>query len=539
MTEMDVVTMAAKSWPASEVKQIDPAVILVDPDNPRSKLRGIDDLAASVALHGVLEPVTVRMLDNGMGFVNGGLMIVRGHRRHAAALKAGVATIPCMLDAVVDDKQRAVQRMVENLQRDDLNAVEHARGVQQLFDLGISDAEISAGLSISADQVAKARSVAGSKVASTIAEKHDLTFDQALALVEFQDNREVIKDLTVTAVKDPSQFNHTVEQYREQKQHDATLAAEVSKWVIRGVPVLSDNDYGYNKKPELIDRLRDKGMKPSERLTPAGHKKCPGAAVVITLDHWDGKVRVMHLCTDPAGNGHVDIYRSIGQSAAKKEPTAAQAEAETLKRRTHLAAINAGKAAQIVRRRFVSELLTRKAPPKGTLAYAATALLTHRTKNQSQIFKELTGVESKEWHTEEHQAKFIKGMPEARLPIGLFARVAAHVEAQWEPNTWDRTDRYDERKPYVEFLVSCGYEPALVEKVLLGTAKGADVLNEQNLLKAKLRATKVTASPADPSEQQVAKKAPAKKATKRVPPRRAVKRSPVRGAAAKARGAAR
>ena len=159
-----------------------------DPANPRAKLRDIDDLAASIALHGVLEPITVRRSD-----ADDCWFIVRGHRRHAAAKQALVEMMQCIVEYGGDELSRATERMVENLQRDDLNAVEHARGIQQLLDLGLSDEQAARSLSVPVESVQGARTIAGSKATLEAAEKHDLSFDRALGIAEFDGNAEVVK----------------------------------------------------------------------------------------------------------------------------------------------------------------------------------------------------------------------------------------------------------------------------------------------------------------------------------------------------------
>ena len=193
-----------------DILQIAPDKIQPDPDNPRKKLRDIPALAESIREHGVLEAITIR--PNGTGDT---WIVVRGHRRLEAAKMAKVETIRCIVSEELDDKQRAVQRMVENLQRDDLSAVEHAAGIQQLFDLGLDENDIAFGLSIDQQQVENARKVATSKVATTTAEKHDLTFDQALVLADFQEDKAAVKELTEVVTKRPDDWAHAVSELRQ------------------------------------------------------------------------------------------------------------------------------------------------------------------------------------------------------------------------------------------------------------------------------------------------------------------------------------
>lgn len=87
----------------------------------------IDELAASIEEHGLIQPLTVR--DIGSGYYQ----IIAGERRWRAARQAGLTEVPVrILDA--DDRKTAELALVENLQREDLNPVEEARGYRTLME---------------------------------------------------------------------------------------------------------------------------------------------------------------------------------------------------------------------------------------------------------------------------------------------------------------------------------------------------------------------------------------------------------------------
>jgi len=106
------------------------AVELINP-NPRQPRRrfGPDELAemaASMREHGVLQPLVVRRAGKGYE-------LVAGERRLLAARKAGLKTVPCVVRAVPDELMLPLT-LVENLQREDLNAVEEASAFKALVD---------------------------------------------------------------------------------------------------------------------------------------------------------------------------------------------------------------------------------------------------------------------------------------------------------------------------------------------------------------------------------------------------------------------
>ena len=117
-----------------------------NPYQPRQRVeqKELDSLAASIALHGVLQPVLVtEVLD--------GYQLVAGERRVRAAQIAGLDRVPAVIRQMAERDQLAVA-LVENVQRADLNAMEEAHAYRQLADeFGLTQDEI-------ASRVGRARS---------------------------------------------------------------------------------------------------------------------------------------------------------------------------------------------------------------------------------------------------------------------------------------------------------------------------------------------------------------------------------------------
>jgi ParB family chromosome partitioning protein len=412
----------------------------------------------------------------------------------------------------------------------------------------MTEEEITTATALPAERVTAVAKIAKSATAQTVAEKFDLTFDQALGLAEFDTDKEIVKELTVIAKQRPHDFDHTLERFRQNRAKAEALEAETKAWDEKGYAVLDTRPSYDDKKCVDIDylRLNDKATAP--RVTPKNHAECPGRAVRIGVN-WDGDTWVEEYCTDWKANGHADNRgggaglgggRGSTASAGSTKSEAEQTK-EKLERRTNLACIAAGKAAEVVRRKFVSDLIARKTPPPAVLPFAIGAVLTHHIEDEGQTFAALTGVPAPtaKWSgTLEAQVKFLSGRTQAQLPLALFARVAAHVEGHWEPNTWKIMGDAARtlRRSYLELLTTVGYTPALIELVQLGKAKPDAVLAEVDKEKAVAKANKTTEGAAGRARAADAAKAAPTKATaptKAAPAKRATKKRPAKRVAKK------
>ncbi|MGY4501956.1 ParB family chromosome partitioning protein [Bradyrhizobium sp. GM24.11] len=125
-----------------------------DSDQPRRSFdeQKLEELAESVRQHGVLQPIVLRQATE-----EGRYVIVMGARRYRAAKRAGLREIPAFIHAV-GSADRYVQ-MIENIQRDDLNAPEIAAFIADRLEQGDNQADISRKLGKPRDWVSRYASV--------------------------------------------------------------------------------------------------------------------------------------------------------------------------------------------------------------------------------------------------------------------------------------------------------------------------------------------------------------------------------------------
>jgi ParB family chromosome partitioning protein len=110
------------------VREIEIARIQPNPNQPRVQFseESIEELAQSIAERGVLQPILLRPIEDGF-------QIIAGERRWRAAQKARLHTIPAIVRDI-DETAMAELALIENIQREDLNAIEEAEGYKQLID---------------------------------------------------------------------------------------------------------------------------------------------------------------------------------------------------------------------------------------------------------------------------------------------------------------------------------------------------------------------------------------------------------------------
>ncbi|HHY37598.1 MAG TPA: ParB/RepB/Spo0J family partition protein [Clostridia bacterium] len=133
---------------SSEVARIPIDSILHNPYQPRESIQesSLEELASSIKTHGVLQPIIVRKA--GKGFE-----VVAGERRLRAARLAGLTEVPAIIRECTD-RDQALLALVENLQREDLNPIEVARGYKVLLEeFGLTQEELAAELGTSQSSI--------------------------------------------------------------------------------------------------------------------------------------------------------------------------------------------------------------------------------------------------------------------------------------------------------------------------------------------------------------------------------------------------
>lgn len=156
------------------------------PDQPRKRFDevALAELSESIQEYGLIQPITVRPLESGY------YQIIAGERRWRASRMAGLSEVPVRV--ITADEQRAMEMaLVENLQREDLNPIEEAKGYKTLLDeYGMTQDEVAQSVGKSRPAVANAmRLLALTDAVLKLVEDGTLSAGHARALIPIEDSK--------------------------------------------------------------------------------------------------------------------------------------------------------------------------------------------------------------------------------------------------------------------------------------------------------------------------------------------------------------
>ena len=142
----------------------------------------ISDLADSIRIHGILQPISVRLMASGY------YQIISGERRWRAAREAGINEVPVLV-VEADDRKAMELGLIENLQREDLNPMEEALGFQTLItEYGLTQEEVARQVGKSRPAIANALRLLGlPEDLKALVEDHRLTAGHARAILSLSD----------------------------------------------------------------------------------------------------------------------------------------------------------------------------------------------------------------------------------------------------------------------------------------------------------------------------------------------------------------
>ena len=114
---------------SSSINEVDIKKIKANPNQPRREFdqTALEELAESIRQIGIIQPITLRKMEDGS------YQIIAGERRWRASQMAGLTAVPAYI-RTADDENMMQMALVENIQREDLNAIEIALAYQNLIE---------------------------------------------------------------------------------------------------------------------------------------------------------------------------------------------------------------------------------------------------------------------------------------------------------------------------------------------------------------------------------------------------------------------
>jgi len=452
--------------PAAEVHNLDPRTLLVDA-NIRTEIKLGKDFIDSIRDLGVLLPIIA------VRTANGRVRVRLGNRRTLAAIEAGQPAVPVIVagdesTGTTAEIERIIGQYHENTQRAALSDLDEVSVVAALFDLGVPAAHIAKRTKMPKPKVAAAKKVAGSELATAATARYDfLTLDQAATIADFEDDPEALKALVTAAQHGPGSFEHVSSRLRETAAERAVLAQARTRLEESGLAIVDRLDWASH-----LSSLRDAD---GNDLTEETHRNCPGHAAFLDLewvrpatadqddvDAYQPVAVPVYVCTAPEANEHISKYPApAGRPQAAADPEAAKAE-----RRTVIQNNKQWRAAETVRRAWLTALLARKNPPQGALGYVLAELAASHWRLTAKIGAHELACELIGFDGKDALAAAMNQAAGNRAQVIALGLILGAFEDFMTTDTWRNPTPQD--RDYLTRLTEWGYEPSDIERTVLG-----------------------------------------------------------------------
>lgn len=326
---------------------------LIDPkllqggSNIRANLCVSPEFVETIAGLGVLKDIDVYPTLTG-------LVVLDGHRRHRAAIEAGLETVPVRIVDVANDLDRIGLQLTENDEHAHTSPLDRARAINQLVLMGLPASELRKR-GVKASEATLARRVANaSQEVADLGESANLGLDDLAKIAEAEaDLPEDIAGIAVEEIRQaPGKIDHVLERARDEARRRQVYEDEVLDLRQQGIHVITADDFydGFPKTNQYLWNLVDEYGN-----TVEPHDNCPGNAAYVTVigsgEYTSAQTRF--VCLDYSAHGH--FTREDRARTTQEVDRAATIEANRQ-------AAQEGE----VRRAWIKDVLFKRALPKDT-----------------------------------------------------------------------------------------------------------------------------------------------------------------------------
>ena len=303
------------------------------------------------------------------------------------------------------------------------------------------------------------------QAAASAIQEHPLTLDQAAVLIEFDGDEEIRADLIQVATTDPAQFAHAAQRARDEKARAKTKTDAEADLAGRGYLIL-DLDPGYYDT--VYTRVSELLTADDQRVTIEHIENQEGRAAHVRV-YADGDANISYFLRDAKAAG----FHSYAGSQSKSGPMTDEEKAE---RRILIANNKAWASAEIVRREWLTTLLSRKTLPKDAAVVIAKGLTVHRqaistaTREGNELAHQLLGMEPSGYSANDKLTALIEQTPAKSQHVAL-AIVLGACESATSKQTWRYPSSTDAN--YFALLARWEYSLSDVEQIVICDDKRA------------------------------------------------------------------
>ena len=433
-------------------------VVRPAPDNLRTRVGDVSGIVASIPTHGIIEPLVVAPQDDGT------YLIVAGHRRHAAAVKAELATVPCIVRPM-SDEERVLAALIENGLRNDLRPTEEASGYFRLVEAGWRIRDLARATGRSAKHVSSRLALLQLPAAvRTKVDKDQISIGDATELLKLKDHPELLDEVAKALVGDEvDDVGWAVRHALQQAERQARRAAVIDELTASGVAVVEHDGYGIPNGLGELDGYQGLGLDPDAHAGDDCH------VVVVTRD---GDQRL--ACSEPGRHS-----RKGASELKVVKPPRVESEDDLRRKAEQKAVRNSAQA----RAEYLAELLGRRLPKASVTGLVFGAFLRSANQAPAKAACDLLGLDTPSAKEDAYGTRAVDelmGYAEAgdahlqRAALALaFALAEEHMGVSWGAIGWARPAVIT----HLRFLEDTGYQRSEFEEDRL--AKAAEAIEAE------------------------------------------------------------